>query len=126
MDGTEYRPWPVAESRRVGPGVVQRRVLYLGEIDDSRRATKQKTIPVFDEHDGQTCQCAVFPADRTVRATATPAVQVQLNQLQLPMNLGRSGRFWREQQTVFLASLCSHCLWVSATFASYLLRPSST
>jgi hypothetical protein len=32
-DGKEHRSWSVVESRRVGRGVVQRHVLYLGEIN---------------------------------------------------------------------------------------------
>ena len=82
-DGKAHRSWSVVESRRVGRGVVQRHVLYLGEINDSQRAAWQKAIDVFDEHDGQTRQCALFPADRTPPATATPAVQVELSQLKL-------------------------------------------
>ena len=48
-DGKEHRTWSVVESRRVGRGVVQRHVLYLGEINDAQRAAWQKSIEVFDE-----------------------------------------------------------------------------
>jgi len=114
-DGKEHRSWSVVESRRVGRGVVQRHVLYLGEINDSQRAAWQKAIDVFDEHDGQTRQCALFPADRTPPTTATPAVQVQLNQLQLsrPRAWGAcwlGDQLWRDLQldTFFAARLgCS-------------------
>jgi transposase len=82
-DGKEHRSWSVVESRRVGRSVVQRHVLYLGEINDSQRAAWQKAIDVFDERDGQTRQCAFFPHDRTPPASDTPAVQVQLSRLQL-------------------------------------------
>ena len=38
-DGKEHRYWSVAENVRVrGRRVVQRHVLYLGEINDSQRA----------------------------------------------------------------------------------------
>ena len=36
-DGKEHRSWSIVESRRVGRSVVQRHVLYLGEINDSQR-----------------------------------------------------------------------------------------
>jgi len=37
-DGKEHRAWSVVENRRVHDGrVVQRQVLYLGEINDSQR-----------------------------------------------------------------------------------------
>lgn len=75
-DGKEHRSWAVVESRRVGRSVVQRHVLYLGEVNDSQRAAWQKAIEVFDERSGLTRQCALFPADRTPPVTATPAVQV--------------------------------------------------
>ncbi len=102
-DGKEHRSWSVVESRRIGRGVVQRHVLYLGEINDSQRAAWQKAVDVFDEHDGQTRQCALFPADRTPPLTATPAVQVQLSQLQLsrPRSWGAcwlGDQLWRDLQ----------------------------
>ena len=102
-DGKEHRSWSVVESRRVGRGVVQRHVLYLCEINDSQRAAWRKAVAVFDEHDGQTRQCALFPADRTPPLTATPAVQVRLSQLQLsrPRAWGacwRGDQLWRDLQ----------------------------
>jgi transposase len=114
-DGKEHRSWSVVESRRIGRGVVQRHVLYLGEINDSQRAAWQKAIDVFDEHDGQTRQCALFPADRTPPVTNTPAVQVRLSQLQLsrPRSWGAcwlGDQLWRDLQldTFFAARLgCS-------------------
>lgn len=102
-DGKEHRSWSIVESRRLGRSVVQRHVLYLGEINDCQRAAWQKAIDVFDEHDGQTRQCALFPHDRTPPATATPAVQVQLDRLQLsrPRSWGAcwlGDQLWRELQ----------------------------
>ena len=82
-DGKEHRSWSIVESRRGGRSVVQRHVLYLGEINDSQRAAWQKSIAVFDEQDGQSRQCALFPADRPPAASDTPAVQVRLDGLQL-------------------------------------------
>ena len=82
-DGKEHRSWSIVESRRYGRRVAQRHVLYLGEINDSQRAAWQKAIDVFDEQEGQTRQCALFPHDRTPPVTDTPVVQVQLSQLQL-------------------------------------------
>ena len=82
-DGKEHRSWSIVESRRIGGHVVQRHVLYLGEINDSQRAAWQKSIEVFDEQQGQSRQCALFPEDRTPESSAAPAVQVRLDQLQL-------------------------------------------
>jgi hypothetical protein len=102
-DGKEHRSWSIVESRRLGHAVVQGHVLYLGEINDSQRAAWQKSIAVFDEQQGQSHQCALFPEDRTPDASDTPAVQVRLNQLQLsrPRTWGDcwlGDQLWRELQ----------------------------
>ena len=82
-DGKEHRSWSIVESLRVGRGVVQRHVLYLGEINDSQQAAWQKSIEIFDEQSGPAQQCALFPEDRTPPAANTPVVQVRLDGLQL-------------------------------------------
>ena len=102
-DGKEHRTWSIVESRRVGRGVVQRHVLYLGEINDSQRAAWQKSIAVFDEAEGQVRQCALFPEDRAPAANDPLAVRVRLDQLQLsrPRSWGAcwlGDQLWRELQ----------------------------
>ena len=111
-DGKEHRSWSVVESRRVGRAVLQRHVLYLGEINDSQRAAWQKSIEVFDEQQGQSRQCALFPADRTPAVSGTLAVQVRLDRLQLahPRTWGAcwlGDQLWRDLQldTFFAARL---------------------
>ena len=111
-NGKEHRSWSVVESRRVGGSVLQRHVLYLGEINDSQRAAWQKSITVFDEQEGHARQCALFPADRTPTVSDTPAVQVRLDRLQLshPRTWGAcwlGDQLWRELQldTFFAAQL---------------------
>jgi len=100
-DGKTHRSWSVVESRRVGRSVLQRHVLYLGEINDSQRAAWQKAVAVFDDASGQHQQCALFPHDRTPPVSATPAVQVRLDRLQLlrPRSWGAcwlGDQLWRE------------------------------
>jgi transposase len=63
--------------------VVQRHVLYLGEINDSQKAAWCKTIQVFDEGGERPTQLALFPDDRVAPLLACEVVQVKLNQLQL-------------------------------------------
>ena len=47
-DGKEHRYWSVVESRRVSPGKsVQKTLLYLGEINDSERASWTCAIEAF-------------------------------------------------------------------------------
>ena len=77
-DGKDHRAWSVVENRRVHDGrVVQRQVLYLGEINDSQRAAWSKAIEVFDEGAGQSKQIALFPADRLAPALDCDVVSIR-------------------------------------------------
>jgi len=83
-DGKVHRYWSVVENRRVADGrVVQRHVLYLGEINDAQRAAWCRSIEVFDEDQAAATQLALFPADRTAPDLACDVVQVKLSGLQL-------------------------------------------
>jgi len=83
-DGKEHRYWSVVENRRVAAGrVVQRQVLYLGEINDAQRAAWCRSIAVFDEDRGASAQIALFPEDRAAPELAYAVVQVKLSELQL-------------------------------------------
>mgnify|MGYP001184881984 CR=1 FL=1 len=111
-DGKEHRSWSIVESRRFPGGqVAQRPVLSLGEINDSQRAAWQKSIAVFDEQEGQSRQCALFPEDRTPPPGATPAVQVCLDGLRLerPRTWGAcwlGDQLWRELHLDHFFSAC--------------------
>src|ERR1700674_2262225 len=49
-DGKEHRYWSIVENRRVGGGrVVQRPLLYLGEINDSQELAWRKSIAIVEE-----------------------------------------------------------------------------
>ncbi len=49
-NGKWHRYYSVVENRRLpGDRVVQRQVLYLGEINDSQEAAWRRTLEVFDE-----------------------------------------------------------------------------
>ena len=84
-DGKEHRYWNIVESKRCAGGkVVQRNVLYLGEINDSQRAAWCQVIEAFDEGTQQPTQLALFPAERAVPAHAGAyGVQVRLDEMQL-------------------------------------------
>lgn len=76
QDGKEHRYGSVVENRRVADGrVVQRQVLYLGEINDAQRAAWCRSIEVFDEAAGATAQMALFPEDRVAPALACAVVR---------------------------------------------------
>ncbi len=83
-DGKEHRYWSVEESRRLRSGrVVQRRVLYLGEINDSQQAAWRKTLEVFDEAEQRAASLSLFPEDRALPVDALDGVQVKLQEMEL-------------------------------------------
>ena len=52
-NGKTHRYWNIVENKRLDDGrVVQRHVLYLGEINSSQAAAWRKAIEVFDEEAG--------------------------------------------------------------------------
>ncbi len=64
-DGKEHHYWSIVENKRVGGGkVVQRHVLYLGEVNDSQREAWRKTIEVFEDGHEAPRTVALFPEDR--------------------------------------------------------------
>jgi hypothetical protein len=82
-DGKEHRYWNVVENRRISGGrVVQRQVLYLGEINDSQQAAWRKSIEVFEDR-GTTTQMALFPEDRPVEISDEHVVKVRLKDVEL-------------------------------------------
>src|SRR5215472_4971298 len=84
-DGKEHRYWNVVENKRCGGGkVVQRQVLYLGEINDGQREAWCDLIEAFDEGSQRHRQLALFSADRAVPAFAEGyGVQVRLEAMEL-------------------------------------------
>jgi hypothetical protein len=64
-DGKEHRYWSVVENRRVAGGrVVQRHVLYLGEINSSQELAWRKSIEVLDASAQEPRTLALFAEDR--------------------------------------------------------------
>src|SRR5271165_6879958 len=84
-DGKEHCYWSIVESKRCAGGkVVQRQVLYLGEINDSQQEAWRRVIEAFDERAQQTTQLALFPADRPLPDHAEGhGVQIRLGAMQL-------------------------------------------
>jgi transposase len=84
-DGKEHRYWNIVESKRCGGGkVVQRQVLYLGEINDSQRESWCRVIEAFDEKTQQRTQLALFPAGKELPEYAEGyGVQVRLEAMEL-------------------------------------------
>jgi hypothetical protein len=74
-DGKDHRYWSVVENRRVaGRRVLQRHVLYLGEINSSQELAWRKSIEVLDDSDGQARTMALFAEDRCEAALADESI----------------------------------------------------
>jgi transposase len=84
-DGKEHRYWSIVENRRCSGGkIVQRPVLYLGEVNDSQREGWCRVIEAFDEDRGQQRALALFAWDRKVPDHAADyGVQVRLKEFEL-------------------------------------------
>jgi transposase len=83
-DGKDHRYWSVVENKRVAGGkVVQRQVLYLGEINDSQHESWLKTIEVFEDGHSSPRTMALFPDDRTIEINDNQIIQIRLSDLEL-------------------------------------------
>jgi transposase len=64
-DGKEHRSWSVVENRRVAGGrVVQRHVLYLGEINSTQELAWRRSIEVIEAGAAQPRTLSLFAEDR--------------------------------------------------------------
>ena len=82
-NGKEYKSWSIIESQRIGRAVVQRHVLYLGEINERQNLAWEEAISVFDEASGQTRQLTIFPEGRALSLDEVDTIQVRLSALTL-------------------------------------------
>src|SRR5271166_1726992 len=101
-DGKTHLYWSVVENRRLDTGrVVQRHVLYLGEINSSQAEAWRRAIE-FDEDQGQSRSLALFPEDRC-EVLDHDVIRLRLSQMRLcrPRQWGAcwlAGVLWRELQ----------------------------
>lgn len=104
-NGKAHSYWNVVENKRLDDGrVVQRQVLYLGEISSSQVGAWRKAIEVLDEDAGEARRLTLFAED-VCEAAADEAsvVRLQLSALRLcrPRQWGAcwlAGQLWRELQ----------------------------
>src|SRR5688572_6417206 len=84
-DGKEHRYFSVVENRRVHDGrVVQRHVLYLGEINSSQELAWRKSIEVLEEGEKHPQLLSLFPEDRCEGVIADGSiVRLRLSHLSL-------------------------------------------
>ena len=83
-NGKDHCYWSIAEKVKTRRGWVQRLLLYLGEINDSQKASWTRATEVFDPVLRQTRELALYPADRPLPEHASDyGVQVRLDQFEL-------------------------------------------
>lgn len=84
-DGKEHRYFSVVENKRVSGGrVLQRHVLYLGEINSSQELAWRRSIEVLDEGTRTARTLALFPEDRCEGIVPDESiVRLKLAQLRL-------------------------------------------
>src|SRR5277367_6671776 len=105
-NGKTHLYWSVVENKRLDGGrVVQRHVLYLGEINSSQAEVWRKAVAVFDTDAGGPRTLALFPEDRgeVVSADDASVVRLRLSEMRLhrPRQWGAcwlAGLLWRELQ----------------------------
>jgi hypothetical protein len=102
-DGKEHRYFSIVENKRVADGrVVQRHVLYLGEINSSQELAWRKSIEVFEDGRARPSTLSLFPADRCKALIPDESVvRVRLSELRLchPRQWGACWlvvKLWRE------------------------------
>ena len=116
-DGKEHLYWSVVENRRLNDQrVVQRHVLYLGELNGVQESSWRKTVELFGQDEDAPRQVALFPeelAPASVGVEEFPVVRVRLAQMSLrrPRQWGACwlgcqlweqlglGEFWRGKLT---------------------------
>src|SRR3954465_4988042 len=84
-DGKQHHYWSVVENARVAGGrVVQRHVLYLGEINDTQELAWRRSIAVEEDGAAQPRTLSLFPDDRCEGLLADASiVRVKLSELRL-------------------------------------------
>ena len=104
-DGKTHLYWSVVENRRLDSGrVVQRHVLYLGEINSSQAEAWRRAIEVFDEDAGAPRSLSLFSDERCdLPAADASIVRLRLGEMRLcrPRQWGAcwlAGVLWRELQ----------------------------
>jgi len=86
-DGKEHLYWSVVENRRLHDGrVLQRHVLYLGELNGRQEASWRKTVGLFGQDETAPQQAALFPDHLAPAASADdtlPIISLRLGAMSL-------------------------------------------
>jgi hypothetical protein len=79
-DGKEHLYWSVVGNRRVGGDrIVQRHVLYQGELNGRQEASWRKSVELFGQDDEAPQQVALFPEEYAPDTLGTDELAVRWN-----------------------------------------------
>jgi len=83
-DGKEHHYWSLVENRRLAEGrVVQRHVLYLGEINDSQQVAWRRSIEIFDQGAKVARTVALVAAERQIEQDSQAIVRIRVDEMEL-------------------------------------------
>ena len=83
-NGKDHESFSIVENKRVAGGkVVQRHVLYLGEINSTQQEAWRRTIEIFEDGEVKPKTVALFPEDRAPAISNDEIVRIRLKDLQL-------------------------------------------
>lgn len=85
-NGKEHRCWSVVENHRLHSGaVIQRHVLYLGELNGVQERSWRRSVAAFFDDEPSPRQVALFPEERALDADLdeTEVVRIRCSQMRL-------------------------------------------
>ena len=101
-DGKEHHYWSLVENRRIAEGrVVQRHVLYLGEINDEQQVAWRRSIEIFDQGENVARTVALVAAERQIEQDSQAIVRIRIDEMEL-----RRPRQWGGCSHLLFQLLC--------------------
>jgi len=83
-DGKEHHYWSLVENRRLTDSrVVQRHVLYLGEINDNQQVAWRRSIEIFDQGEKVARTVALVAAERQIEQDSQAIVRIRVDEMEL-------------------------------------------
>jgi hypothetical protein len=83
-DGKEHHYWSLVENRRLADSrVVQRHVLYLGEINDNQQVAWRRSIEIFDQGEKVARTVALVAAERQIEQDSQAIVRIRVDEMEL-------------------------------------------
>jgi hypothetical protein len=83
-NGKDHRFWSVVENKRSADGkVVQRQVLYLGEVNDQQKAAWEKSLQILEHGHALPRTVSLFAEDGIAEVNDEHIVRVKLSEMQL-------------------------------------------